>query len=111
MDKHIIAYIHEGICLVNHSASAKPKHMYVSIFNDLIHRYFSRGYIWLFFAIILRQIIDRTDFIQTMRVVEITCFFALTLGNWFICLTDVILNKERFLLSAKLMYLLVKLSF
>ena len=50
------------------------KHMYVSIFKDLIHGYFSRGYIWLFFAIMLRQIIDRMDFIQTMRVVELTYF-------------------------------------
>ena len=74
MDKHVIAYTHKGICLVNHSASAKPKHMYVSIFKDLIHGYFSRGYIWLFFAIMLRQIKDRMDFIQTMRVVELTYF-------------------------------------
>ena len=74
MDKHVIAYIRKGVCLVNHSTSAKPRHVYLSVFKDLIHGYFSLGYIWLFFAIMLRQIIDRLDFIQTMRVVELTYF-------------------------------------
>ena len=72
-------YIHK--CPFNHSAHAKNQAR-VSIFKDLIHGYFSLGYILLCFVIMLRQIIDN-GFHSNNESCRDNLFFMLTQANYF----------------------------